>query len=560
MDNEYDYLIVGGGSAGCVLANRLSESGQYRVCLLEAGPRDRNPFIPIPAGFIPLVRGTFCNWKFWSEPQHHLNGRRLYQPRGKTLGGSSSINGTVYTRGHPRDYDHWAALGCEGWGYKDVLPYFIRSENYEPDSRPEDRPFHGKGGPLNIAVRRVNNPLSLAFVEAAQQAGHKLNPDFNGSQQEGVGLFQVFQKDGQRCSNARAYLRPAEGRPNLTIITDAHATRVLLEQGRAVGVEYRQRRQNHPLRARREVILSAGAFQSPQLLLLSGIGPKAELQRHEIPLRHELPGVGENLQDHLDVFVETRAKTRVGFSFHPTRWWSLTLAFFQYLFQRKGELTTNMGEAGGFYRSSPREPIPDMQWHILPTRNANHAMDLRGPFSGYGYSVMSYDLRPLSRGRVSLFSNNPLAPPRIDPNFASQQRDIDRLVAGVRETRRVLAQTAFDPHRDIEISPGEHLQSDEELREFVRRTAEVAYHPVGTCKMGPASDRMAVVDARLRVHGVVGLRVVDCSIMPTVPGSNTNAPATMVGEKAAAMILEDATGGAALRRESLESAEEPVLA
>ncbi|HSW11528.1 MAG TPA: choline dehydrogenase [Solimonas sp.] len=540
---EYDYVIVGGGSAGCVLANRLSESGEHRVCLLEAGPRDWNPFILIPSGFIPLVRGTFCNWKFWSEPQKHLNGRRLYQPRGKTLGGSSSINGTVYTRGHPHDYDHWAALGCEGWSYGEVLPYFIRSENHEPESAAEDRPFHGRGGPLNIAARRINNPLSLAFVEAAQQAGHRFNPDFNGARQEGVGLYQVFQKDGQRCSNARAFLRPAEGRPNLEVITGAQATRLLLENERAVGVEYRQRGRMLQLRAQREVILSAGAFQSPQLLLLSGIGPREELQRNGIAVQHELPGVGENLQDHLDVFVETRAKTRVGFSFHPTRWWSLLVAFFQYLFQRRGELTSNMGEAGGFFRSSPREPIPDIQWHVLPTRNAHHALDLRGPLSGYGYSVMNYDLRPLSRGRVSLHSADPLAPPRIDPNFAAHARDVDRLVAGVKETRRVLAQRALDPHRDVEVSPGPAVQTDEQLREFVRNTAEVAYHPVGTCKMGPASDRMAVVDPRLRVHGLKGLRIADCSIMPTVPGCNTNAPATMVGEKAAAMIKEDARNG-----------------
>jgi len=545
VNPSYDYVIVGGGSAGCVLAHRLSESGEHRVCLLEAGPRDRNPFILMPAGIIPLVRGWFCNWKFWSEPQPHLLGRRLYQPRGKTLGGSSSINGTVYTRGHPFDYDHWAELGCEGWSYREVLPYFIRSENHEPESSPRDQPFHGKRGPLNIARRQVNNPLSLAFVEAAQQAGHRLNPDFNGAEQEGVGLYDVFQKDGQRCSNARAYLRPAESRPNLDIITDAQATQLLLEGPRATGVRIRRRGREEDIRAQREVIVCAGAFQSPQLLMLSGIGPKAELAKHGIPLRHELPGVGENLQDHLDVFVETRAKTRVGFSFHPTRWWSLLLATFQYLFRHRGELTTNMGEAGGFYKSRPEEPIPDLQWHVLPTMNAKHALDLTGPFKYYGYSVMNYDLRPLSRGRVGLHSADPLAPPLIDPNFAAHARDIERLVAGVKETRRVLAQRALDPHRDVEVSPGPEVQTDDQLRDFVRRTAEVAYHPVGTCRMGAATDPMAVVDPRLRVHGIKGLRIADCSIMPTVPGCNTNAPATMVGEKAAAMILEDARSGTA---------------
>lgn len=540
MKRDYDYVIVGAGSAGCVLANRLSESGQYSVCLIEAGPRDTNPLILMPLGIIPLVRGWFCNWKFWSEPQQHLHDRRLYQPRGKVLGGSSAINATVYTRGHRWDYDHWAELGCEGWSYREVLPYFIKSENFESESLPQDTEFHGKGGPLNIAARRSSNPISRAFVEAAQQAGHRLNPDLNGAEQEGVGLFHLFQKDGQRCSNAHAYLRSAESRSNLAILTDAHATRILFENPRVVGVRVFRNRKYEDVGARREVILSAGAFQSPQLLMLSGIGPREELAKHGIDLLHELPGVGQNLQDHLDVFVETRAKSRVGYSFHPREWPRLLKGLLLYMFGRRGELTSNAAEAGGFYKSSADEPIPDMQWHVLPTRNGKHGLDLTEAFKGYGYSVMNYDLRPLSRGRVGLHSGDPFAPPLIDPNFAAHERDIERLVLGVRETRRVLAQRAMDEHRDSEVSPGPEVQTAEQLRDFVRRTAEVAYHPAGSCKMGPDADPMAVVDSSLRVRGVQGLRVVDASIMPTVPGGNTNAPVTMVAEKAAVMILESA--------------------
>ncbi|MEQ1439695.1 choline dehydrogenase [Fontimonas sp. SYSU GA230001] len=530
----YDYVIVGGGSAGCVLANRLSASGRHQVCLLEAGPRDTSPLIRMPAGVIAMLRSDTYNWKFWTVPQPLMGNRRLYWPRGRTLGGSSSINAMCYIRGHAWDYDHWAELGNAGWSYRDVLPYFKRLENFEPGA--DD--WHGQGGPLNVARLIQPNPLSATYLQAAQQSGHAMNADFNGREQEGMGYYHVAQRGGERCSNARAYLRPAEGRRNLTVMTGVRATRILFDGLRAVGVRYFVDGVYREVLARREVILSAGAIGSPQLLMLSGVGPEEELRRHAIGRVHVLPGVGKNLQDHLDAFVSMRSRTRLGFSFHPLSALRSLKALLLYLFGRRGELTSNIAEAGGFLKSDPAEPVPDLQFHFVPLGNAHHGLDLRPLFKGYAHSILACDLRPRSRGEIRLASADPLAAPEIDPRHFEDPRDLDKLVAAIRKAREIFAQPAFAPHNGEELEPGAALQTDDELRAWLREHAETLYHPVGTCKMG--SDALAVVDARLRVHGLAALRVVDASIMPTLVGGNTNAPTTMIAEKAADMILEDA--------------------
>lgn len=526
---EFDYVIVGAGSAGCALAARLSEDPAASVCLLEAGPRDSHPLIHVPFGILWMMHSRRLNWRYYTAPQLELGGRRLFWPRGKTLGGSSSSNAMCYTRGHRADYDAWRDLGNPGWGYADLLPYFRRAENRERG----DGEFHGVGGPLNVAPLRSPNPLSLAFVEAAASVGHRRNDDFSGAEQEGVGLYEVTQVNGQRCSSARAYLRPAEARPNLAVLTGAHATRVLFEGRRAVGVVYRRDGAERSVKARREVILSGGAINSPQLLLLSGIGPGAELQALGIPVVQDLPGVGKNLQDHLDVTVVQACTRPVSYGLTPVTALRGLADIARYLVSKRGMYTTNAAEAGGFVKSAPQEALPDLQFHFTTAPLSNHGLDVKFLLQ-QGYSLHVCDLRPLSRGEIRLAGPDPLAHPAIEPNYLSDPRDLEKLVLGVNAARRILAAPAFDPYRGDEIRPGPDVQDDEAIRGFIRARAETIYHPVGTCKMG--NDPLAVVDAELRVRSISGLRVADASIMPVLVGGNTSAPAIMIGEKAADLI------------------------
>ena len=524
-DASYDYIIVGAGSAGCVLANRLSADPKVRVLLLEAGGSDKSMFVRMPAGIAQLGTPKF-NWGYNTAPQPAMNGRRMYQPRGRLLGGSSSVNAMVYMRGQPADYDHWRQLGNAGWSYADVLPFFKKAEHNE---RLHDE-FHGQHGPLNVAERPYNNPLTAIFIEAAAQAGIPFNADFNGAIQLGCGLFQVTQKNGERWSAASAYLRPAQTRANLTIVTKAQATRVVIEQGRAVGVEYARGGKRHTAHAEREVLLAGGAINSPQLLLLSGVGPADELRAMRIPVALDLPGVGKNLQDHLNVNIIRRASKRITLDDKSAGLASLGVAL-QWMLRRTGPGTSNVAEAGAFVISRIGAATPDIQYHFIPAQVVDHA---RTKLDGYGVTLHACCLRPESRGEVRLSSADPLQAPVIDPNYLASDYDLKILIDGIRRGREILAVPAFRPWLGEERIPGAQVQSDSALEEFIRRTAETEYHPVGTCKMG--SDPMAVVDDKLRVRGLEGLRVIDASIMPTVVSGNTNAPTIMIAERAADLI------------------------
>jgi choline dehydrogenase len=531
---QYDYIIVGAGSAGCVLANRLTADGRYTVLLLEAGPPDTYPWIHVPIGYAKTMFDARFNWCFYTEPDPGMNGRKIYWPRGKTLGGSSSINGLIYVRGQREDYDRWAAAGNAGWGYDEVLPYFKRLEHAVGG----DPAYHGRDGPLWCTPIGRRHELIDAVVAGAGELGIARNDDFNGAAQEGAGYYHLSTRRGWRCSAAVAYLRPARRRQNLRIETGAHATRIAFNGRRASGVSYRRRGAAHTALARREVLLCAGALQTPQLLQISGVGPEGLLRGFNIPLVHDLPGVGENLQDHLQARVIYECTRPITTNDDLASFWRTIGMGIDYLFTRDGPMAVGINQGGIFARACPDATTPDVQFHIA-TLSSDMAGSPTHAFSGFTMSVCQ--LRPQSRGWVRIRSADPLAAPAMQANYLSTQADRETLIAGIRLARRLAATRALSPYVKCEYRPGPAVESDADLLEFARNTGGTIFHPSGTCKMGDAArDRQAVVDRELRVHGLDGVRVVDCSIMPTLTSGNTNVPVIMIAEKAADLILRDA--------------------
>lgn len=527
---EFDYVVVGGGSAGCVMASRLSEDPNVSVALLEAGPTDSSVLIHCPLGLAVMAQTGQANWSYETVPQAGFNGRRGYQPRGKVMGGSSSINAMVYTRGNRNDYDGWAAQGNPGWSYADVLPLFKKAENNECFGATE---YRGTGGPLNVAYLRSPSPVNEAFIAACNQTGIPTNPDYNGPQQYGVSRGQTTQINGERCSAAKAYITPHLGRPNLTVITDAHATRVLLEGKRATGVEYLKDQQTLQVRAKREVILSGGAFGSPQLLMLSGIGPAAHLQQHGIAVQHELPGVGQNLQDHITtclIYRTSRVDASFGLSLRGG--WAMIKSIFEWRNKRTGMLTSCISETQGFISTEGHNEHPDIQLAMCVGIIDDHA---RKQHLGHGFTLHVTLMRPKSRGTVMLASAKPTDAPLIDPAFLKDPDDLARLVKGTQKGLEIMEAPALSAFRGKMLYPVDR-NDPVQIERFLRDHSDTEYHPIGTCKMGPASDAMAVVDASLKVHGLQALRVVDASVMPNLVTGNTNAPTIMIAEKAAQLV------------------------
>ena len=527
---RYRYIIVGAGSAGCVLADRLSADPSNEVLLLEAGGRDINPLIHIPAGISRLVHNPRINWHYYTEEEPELHDRKLYWPRGKVFGGSSSINAMCYVRGQREDYDGWAGAGNRGWDFASVFPYFIRSERQSPSSRLDGSPFHGSHGKVCVEDLRFPNPLSRTFVDAAVSIGARPNDDFNGAQQEGVGLYQVTQCLGRRCSSAVAYLRAARSRPNLTVLSHSLAQRLVIERKRAVGVEVLRRRRLETYFCDGEVVLCSGAVNTPQLLLLSGIGPPEELIPHGIATVAPLAGVGANLQDHLDICLLQKCTQPITYDFSLADELKVAL---RYLSTRAGPAASNVAEAGGFLRSPyARGERPDVQLHFVPAQLDDHG---RNRLPGHGYTLHACNLHPESRGTITLRSARAMDPPRIHANYLQRDQDLRVMIAALEIGREILAATPFDAFRGLELYPGKDVRTHAAMADFIRGKSETVYHPAGTCRMGV--DENAVVDPQLRVYGIDGLRVADASIMPTLVSGNTNAPTMMIAEKAADMIL-----------------------
>ncbi|VWX62632.1 Oxygen-dependent choline dehydrogenase [Burkholderiales bacterium 8X] len=546
-EEEFDYIVVGAGSAGCVLASRLSEDPATRVLLLEAGPSDNSPWIHLPIGYGKTMWSPVYNWRFETDPDPNMNGRRIYWPRGKTLGGSSSINGLIYIRGQREDYDHWAALGNTGWSYEELLPYFIRSEGNQRGNFP----LHGGDGPLKVSDIGTEHELIEAFIAGAGQIGVPRTDDFNGAKQEGAGYFQLNTHKGFRVSTAKAYLtRAVKARSNLRIATEAFAAGIVMEGRRAVGIRYRQGGQMKTARCRGEVLLSAGAIQSPQLLQLSGIGPRALLEARGVPVVHDLPGVGENLQDHLQIRLGYECTKPITTNDQLNTWFGQAKLGAEWLFHRTGALAIGINQGGCFMRAlkdehgQPVAKTPDIQFHVA-TLSADMAGGKVHPYSGFTMSICQ--LRPEARGHVRIRTTDPFEPPEMQPNYLSTELDRATTVAGVKAARAIADAPAMRPYVKREVKPGPDVKSDADLLEFCRNNGATIFHPSGTCSMGTGND--AVLDARLRVHGISGLRVIDCSAMPTLVSGNTNAPVVAMAEKAVDMIREEARSPERFRRQ-----------